>query len=134
MSSISIQIQNKKKPSQLSTLAHKCHFRAVGKSENPEVPVLFGGHNLPTLVEIGLTDLPKSGGAGDALAPLDFDRFINPISIKRGILCPPNNTGTSGFSDLLTVLKYQFSHADENKRVGFKSHSVFELLRRNFHK
>ena len=22
----------------------------------------FGGHNLPTLVEIGLTDLPKSGG------------------------------------------------------------------------
>ena len=63
MSSISIQIQNKKKPSQLSTLAHKCHFRAVGKSENPEVPVLFGGHNLPTLVEIGLTDLTKSGGA-----------------------------------------------------------------------
>ena len=59
MSSISIQIQNKKKPSQLSTLAHKCHFRAVGKSENPEVPVLFGGHNLPTLVEIGLTDLPN---------------------------------------------------------------------------
>ena len=24
----------------------------------------FGGHNLPTLVEIGLTDLPKSGGGG----------------------------------------------------------------------
>ena len=36
--------------------------RAVGKSENPGVPVLFGGYNLPTLVEIGLTDLPKSGG------------------------------------------------------------------------
>ena len=27
------------------------------------VPVLFGGHNLPPLAEIGLTDLPKSGGA-----------------------------------------------------------------------
>ena len=27
------------------------------------MPVLFGGHNLPPLVEIGLTDLPKSGGA-----------------------------------------------------------------------
>jgi hypothetical protein len=28
------------------------------------VPVLFGGYNLPPLVEIGLTDLPKFGGAG----------------------------------------------------------------------
>ena len=37
--------------------------RAVGRSENPGVPVLFGGHNLPPLVEIGLTDLAKSGGA-----------------------------------------------------------------------
>ena len=27
------------------------------------VPVLFGWHNLPPLVEIGLTDLPKFGGA-----------------------------------------------------------------------
>jgi hypothetical protein len=36
---------------------------AVGGSENPGVPVLFGGHNLPSLVEIGLTNLPKSGGA-----------------------------------------------------------------------
>ena len=35
----------------------------VGRSENPGVPVLFGGHSLPPLVEIGLTDLPKSGGA-----------------------------------------------------------------------
>ena len=37
--------------------------RAVGRSENPGMPVSFGGHNLPLLVEIGLTDLPKSGGA-----------------------------------------------------------------------
>ena len=36
--------------------------RAVRRSENPAVPVLFGGHNLP-LVEKGLTDLPKSRGA-----------------------------------------------------------------------
>ena len=34
--------------------------RAVGRSENPGVPVLFGGHNLAPLVEIGLTDLQKS--------------------------------------------------------------------------
>ena len=38
-------------------------FRAVGMSENPGVPVLFGGYNLALLVEIGLTDLPKSGDA-----------------------------------------------------------------------
>ena len=40
------------------------------------------------------------GGAGDAFAPPDFDRSINPISIKWGILCPPSNIGTPGFSDL----------------------------------
>ena len=28
------------------------------------MPVLFGGRNLPSLVEIGFTDLPKSGGGG----------------------------------------------------------------------
>ena len=37
--------------------------RAVRRSENPGVPVLFVGHNLLPLVEIVLTDLPKSGGA-----------------------------------------------------------------------
>ena len=37
--------------------------RAVGRSEKPGVPVLFGGHKLPPSVEIGLTDLPKFGGA-----------------------------------------------------------------------
>ena len=41
-------------------------FRAVGRSANPGLPVLFGGHNQPPLVEIGLTDLPKSGGASPA--------------------------------------------------------------------
>ena len=43
--------------------------RAVGGSENLEVPVLFGGDNLPPLVEIGLSDLPKSGGAMAPPAP-----------------------------------------------------------------
>ena len=36
----------------------------TGPYEGLEVPILvFGGNNLPHLVEIGLTDLPKSGGA-----------------------------------------------------------------------
>ena len=43
--------------------------RAVGRSENPGVPVLFSGHKLPPLVEIGLTDLPKFGGAMAPPAP-----------------------------------------------------------------
>ena len=38
-------------------------FRAFARSGNPGVPVLFGEHNIPSLVEIGLTDLPKSGDA-----------------------------------------------------------------------
>ena len=46
-------------------------IRAVGRSENPGVPVLFVRHNLPPLVEIGLTDLPKSGGP---MAPLGTPR------------------------------------------------------------
>ena len=44
-----------------TTLPSYC--RAVGRSENLELPVSFSGHNLPpALVEIGLTDLAKSGG------------------------------------------------------------------------
>ena len=38
-----------------------------------------------------------------AMAPPDFSRSL-PISSKRGGLCPPNNTGTSGFSALPTAL------------------------------
>ena len=45
------------------------HTRAVGRSENSGVPVLFRRHNLPPLVEIGLTDQPKIGGAMAPLAP-----------------------------------------------------------------
>ena len=29
-----------------------------------------------------------------------FGRSVNPIATKGGRLCPPNNNGTSGFSDL----------------------------------
>ena len=47
----------------------KVDIMAVGKSENPGAAVLFGGHNLSPLVEIGLTDLPKSEGAMVPLSP-----------------------------------------------------------------
>ena len=47
------------------------------------------------------------GGAGVAMAP-PLERSVNPISIGGGggRLCPPNNTGTPGFSDLPTALYY----------------------------
>ena len=44
------------------------------------------------------------GGAGGAMAPPDFGRSVNPISTMGGRLCPPNNTGTPGFSDLPVTL------------------------------
>ena len=43
-------------------------------------------------------------GAGGAMAPPDFSRSVNPISTRGGRLCPPNNAGTPGFSDLPTAL------------------------------
>ena len=41
------------------------HERAVGRSENPGVPVLFGVHKLLPLIDIELTDLSKSMGEMD---------------------------------------------------------------------
>ena len=44
-------------------------FRAVARSENPGGHIVLGGDNVPPLVEIGLTDLSKSGGAQAPPAP-----------------------------------------------------------------
>ena len=44
-------------------------LRAVARSENPEGLVVLGGDNVPPLVEIGLADMPKSGGAQAPPAP-----------------------------------------------------------------
>ena len=43
--------------------------RAVARSENPGGLVVLGGDNVSPLVEIGLTDPPKSGGAYAPPAP-----------------------------------------------------------------
>ena len=43
--------------------------RAVARSENPGGHVVLGGDNVPPLVQIGLTDLPKTGGAHAPPAP-----------------------------------------------------------------
>ena len=48
-----------------------------------------------------------SGGAGGTMAPPDFGRSVNSISIKGSrLLSPSNNTGTPRFSDLPTALLY----------------------------
>ena len=75
-------------------------FKSKSKPEN------MSENNMLNFSSFRPTKPVVPGGAGDALAPLDFDRSINPISIKRGILCPPNNTGTLGFSDLPTALSH----------------------------
>ena len=38
-------------------------------------------------------------------APPDFVRSVNPISIRGGRSCPPNDTSTPEFSDLPTTLR-----------------------------
>ena len=50
------------------------------------------------------------GGAGGAMVPPHFSRsnstsphFSKSNSTKEGRLCPPNNNGTPGFSDLPTA-------------------------------
>ena len=45
------------------------------------------------------------GGAGGVPSTPDFGRSVNPISTKGDRLCPPNNTGTPGFSYLPTALQ-----------------------------
>ena len=51
-------------------VAFKCFpVRAVARSENPGGHVVLGGDNVPPLVEIGLSDLPKTGGARAPPAP-----------------------------------------------------------------
>ena len=44
------------------------------------------------------------GGAGSAMAPLDFGRSVNRISTRRGRLCPSHYYWHPGFSDLPTAL------------------------------
>ena len=87
--------------------------RAVGRSENPGVPVLYGGHNLPPLVEIGLTDVPKSGGA---MAPLEdsdvhtegehhLDKHITKASVNQADTSTDHNAelSTSNRTDDIVI-------------------------------
>ena len=70
--------------------------RAVGRSENLGVPVLFGGHNLQY---VGLTNLPKSGGTMATPAPLGV-----PWQPRHPIDDRP------GGATVLAIFKYLYIH------------------------
>ena len=67
-------------------------YRAVARSENLGGHIVLGGDNVPPpLDEIGLTDLPKSGGArapppacdGPAIMPVIFYKPLKRFSAKQ---------------------------------------------------
>ena len=55
-------------------------YRHVSRSENLGGRAVLGGDNVPPLVEIGLTDLPKTGGAYAPPAP-PFETCLSKIHI-----------------------------------------------------
>ena len=57
------------------------------------------------------------GGAGGAMAHSDFGRSVNPIRNRGERLCPPNNNGTPGFSDLPTALYVLRMYCDHFPRI-----------------
>ena len=81
--------------------------RAVGRSENPGVPVSFGGHNLPPLVDIGLTDPPRSAAPRGTTGLEDSDvqtagdhplgEHITKASVKQA------DTSTDHYAELSTT-------------------------------
>ena len=55
------------------------------------MPVLLGGHNLhnlPPLVEIGLTDLPKSGTPGTPVDDMPANMLVYLLSTIREAFIP----------------------------------------------
>ena len=92
---IFVRNRNKIEASQLIPWKSAGSNRAVGRFENPGVPVLFGGHNLPPMVGIGLTYLPpgttglsKDKKNDDTTVPLRASYVSTASLIFFGILAP----------------------------------------------
>ena len=64
--------------------------RAVARSENPGGLVVLGGDNVPPLVEIGLADLPKTGGPSPLLATA-----LNMVNFYRSNLSKMDQNGSN---------------------------------------
>ena len=60
------------------------------------------------ILTIRVSRVVVPGGAEGAMAPTDFDRSVNPISTGGGADYAHHiTTGTPGFSDLPTALRWQ---------------------------
>ena len=64
--------------------AKQRRHRAVARSENPGGHVVLGGDNVPPLVDIGLADLPKSGGGAQAPPAPHLRRACMKPTLSRG--------------------------------------------------
>ena len=58
------------------------------------------------------------GDARGAIVPPNFGRSVNPIQTKGGRLCPPNITGTPGFSNLPTAENYTYLLQNEHLKTA----------------
>jgi hypothetical protein len=94
-------------------LAHTADRQQLGSSPGftfQEVGVCVVPMNQEETRSLEIFDIVYSSGLsslgvpGGAMAPPDLCRSVYSISISWGILCPPKNTATRGFSDLPTAL------------------------------
>ena len=76
-----------------------------------------------------IASLTKGVVSGGTMASPDLGRSVNPISTKGGRLCPPNNTGTSRFSDLPTATS-RVKQA-EIEKIERKESAIYDWFARN---
>ena len=55
-----------------------------------KMPFIFAQLKKNDCFEISFSELSLEGGAGGALAPLEFGSSVNPIPTRGGWLCPPH--------------------------------------------
>ena len=102
----------------LLTSVNELLLRAVGRSENPGVPVSFGGNNLPPLVEIGLTDLLNFGVPWPGLQIKEL--YVSLVSLVQMVKLSKKQS---------TVPKKQFTRNSKNLKF-FLENSGFECLQK----
>ena len=60
--------------------------------------------------------------------PPDFGRSVNSIPNKGGRSCPPNNTGTPGFSDLPAALYQNDARFVREVVSSVKATSILQVI------
>ena len=77
------------------------------------------GYSVSGALSLSSHTTSRCWGAGGAIG-----RSVNPISTRVGRLCPPNNTGTPGFSDLPPALLHWASVVHNLGRGQSPSYTV----------